>query len=43
VLAKGVQAMLAVFDTYSIADLLTDKAAMRRLMAQQSPLGIGLS
>lgn len=43
VLAKGVQAMLAVFDAYSIADLLTDKAAMRRMMNRESPLGIGLS
>lgn len=41
VLAKGLQAMMAVFDAYSVADLLTDKAAMRRLMLRQSPLGIG--
>lgn len=41
VLAKGVQAMLDVFDTYTIADLLTDKATMRRMMNRESPLGIG--
>ncbi|ARS29420.1 Rrf2 family transcriptional regulator [Sphingomonas sp. KC8] len=42
VLAQGMQAMLAVFDSYTIADLLTDPGAMRRLMDRQSPLGIGL-
>jgi len=41
VLAKGVQAMLDVFDAYSIADLLADKATMRRMVNRQSPLGIG--
>ena len=41
VLAKGVQAMLDVFDAYSIADLLGDKATMRRMVNRQSPLGIG--
>lgn len=41
VLAKGVQAMLDVFDAYSIADLLTDKATMRRMVNRQSPIGIG--
>ena len=40
VLAKGTLAMLAVFDSYSIADLLTDPDTMRRLSARQSPLGI---
>jgi Rrf2 family nitric oxide-sensitive transcriptional repressor len=34
--------MLAVFDSYTIADLLTDRLAMRRLMNRQSPLGIGV-
>lgn len=42
VLAKGVQAMLAVFDDYTIADLLTDKPTMRRMMNRESPIGIGL-
>lgn len=42
VLAEGMQAMLAVFDSYTIADLLTDKDAMRRLVNRQSPLGIGM-
>lgn len=41
VLAKGVQAMMAVFDAFTVADLLTDKMAMRRLMDRKSPLGIG--
>ncbi|HEX7853282.1 MAG TPA: Rrf2 family transcriptional regulator [Sphingobium sp.] len=40
ILAKGAQAMLDVFDAYTIADLLTDRATMRRMMARQSPLGI---
>lgn len=40
VLAQGMQAMLAVFDSYTIADLLTDKATMRRLIGGQSPLGM---
>ena len=42
VLAKGAQAMLAVFDSYTIADLLTDPHTMRRLINRQAPLGIGL-
>ncbi len=42
VLAEGMQAMLAVFDSYTIADLLTDKATMLRLMNRQPPLGIGV-
>ncbi len=41
VLAEGMAAMLKVFDGYTVADLLSDKAAMRRLVARQSPLGIG--
>lgn len=41
VLAMGVAAMLAVFDAYTIADLLTDKATMRRLLKRESPIGIG--
>lgn len=41
VLAKGMQAMLAVFDSFTIADLLTDKDVMRRLISRESPLGIG--
>jgi len=41
VLAKGMQAMLAVFDSFTVADLLTDKDAMRRLMNRESSLGIG--
>lgn len=42
VLAEGMAAMLKVFDAYTIADLLTDKATMRRLVARESPLGIGV-
>jgi Rrf2 family nitric oxide-sensitive transcriptional repressor len=42
VLAKGVQAMMAVFDSYTIADLLTDRNVMRRMINRESPLGIGL-
>ena len=41
VLAKGMQAMIAVFDSFTIADLLTDKDVMRRLINRESPLGIG--
>lgn len=41
VLQKGVQAMLAVFDAYTIADLLTDKATMLRMASGESPIGIG--
>lgn len=41
VLQKGAQAMLAVFDSYTIADLLTDKPTMLRLASGQSPIGIG--
>jgi Rrf2 family nitric oxide-sensitive transcriptional repressor len=41
VLQKGVQAMLAVFDSYTIADLLTDKATMLRMASGESPIGIG--
>lgn len=41
VLAEGMAAMLKVFDAYTIADLLADKETMRRLIAQQAPLGIG--
>ncbi len=42
VLAEAMQAMMMVFDSYKISDLLTDREAMRRLMNRQSPLGIGL-
>ncbi|MCK9541590.1 MAG: Rrf2 family transcriptional regulator [Novosphingobium sp.] len=42
VLAEGMQAMLNVFDSYTIADLLTDRDTMRRLMNRQPPLGIGV-
>nr|WP_047165933.1 Rrf2 family transcriptional regulator [Sphingomonas sp. Y57] len=42
VLAEAMQAMMGVFDSYRISDLLTDREAMRRLMNRQSPLGIGL-
>lgn len=41
VLAEGMRAMMAVFDSYTIADLVTDKDTMRRLMNRESPLGIG--
>ena len=43
ILAKGVKAMLDVFDAYTIADLVTDKATMQRMMARQSPLGIEIA
>jgi Rrf2 family nitric oxide-sensitive transcriptional repressor len=36
VLAEGVTAMLSVFDRYSIADLLSDKATMLRLSSGRS-------
>ena len=39
VLAEGMAAMMKVFDAYTIADLLTDRATMRRLIDHQSPLG----
>jgi Rrf2 family nitric oxide-sensitive transcriptional repressor len=42
VLAEAVTAMLKVFDAYTIADLLTDKAVLRRLIAKQEPLSIGI-
>lgn len=42
VLAQAVQAMMAVFDAHTIADLLTDRAAMKRLIEGQPPLAIGL-
>jgi len=42
VLAEGMRAMMAVFDSYTVTDLLADREAMRRLMNRQSPLGIGL-
>lgn len=41
VLAEGRRAMMAVFDSYKIADLLTDKETMRRLINREAPLGIG--
>lgn len=41
VLAEGVAAMLKVFDAYSIADLLADRAVMRRLVSREAPLAIG--
>ncbi len=42
VLAQGMQAMMAVFDSYKVSDLLADREAMRRLMNRKSPLGIGI-
>lgn len=42
ILAQGVAAMLQVFDNYTIADILTDKTILRRLIAREPPLGIGL-
>jgi len=41
VLVEGMNAMLAVFDAYTIADLIQDKAVVRRMLAGHSPLGIG--
>lgn len=41
VLEQAVQAMLAVFDSHTVADLLTNRATMRRLIDRQAPLGIG--
>jgi Rrf2 family transcriptional regulator, nitric oxide-sensitive transcriptional repressor len=42
VFAEGMLAMLAVFDSYKIADLLVDHEVMRRLMSRQAPLGVGI-
>jgi Rrf2 family nitric oxide-sensitive transcriptional repressor len=42
VLAEGVSAMLSVFDRYTVADLLGDRVAMKRLISQQPPLGTGV-
>lgn len=42
VLAEGMQAMMTVFDSYKVSDLLTDREVLRRLMNRQSPLGIGM-
>jgi Rrf2 family nitric oxide-sensitive transcriptional repressor len=42
VLAEGMQAMMTVFDSYKISDLLTDRDTMRRLINRQPPLGIGM-
>jgi Rrf2 family nitric oxide-sensitive transcriptional repressor len=39
--AEGMAAMLRVFDAYTIADLVADKATMRRMIAREAPLGIG--
>ncbi len=36
-LAKGMQAMMAVFDSCTIADLVTDRDVMRQLVNRQSP------
>lgn len=41
ILAQGMAAMLQVFDSYTIADILTDKTVLRRLIAREPPLGIG--
>jgi len=41
ILAQGMAAMLQVFDSFTIADILTDKTMLRRLIAKQPPLGIG--
>ena len=41
ILAQGMAAMLQVFDSYTVADILTDKAMLRRLIAKEPPLGIG--
>lgn len=43
ILAQGVEAMLAVFDRYTVEDLLTDKAIMRRLTKRQAPLGFSMT
>lgn len=41
VLAEGMRAMMTVFDSYKIADLLTGKETMLRLINREAPLGIG--
>ncbi|KQX24284.1 MULTISPECIES: Rrf2 family transcriptional regulator [Sphingomonadaceae] len=38
VLAQGMQAMMTVFDSFTIADLLSDRATMRRLTNKEAPL-----
>jgi Rrf2 family nitric oxide-sensitive transcriptional repressor len=40
ILAEGTAAMLKVFDSYSVADLLVDKAAIMRLLANRSTAAI---
>lgn len=42
VFVEGMNAMLAVFDSYTITDLLSDKEAIRHLLSTRSPLGIGV-
>ncbi|MBB5703931.1 Rrf2 family nitric oxide-sensitive transcriptional repressor [Ochrobactrum daejeonense] len=43
ILAKGVEAMLRVFDSYTVEDLLADKAVMHRLAKRKPPLSFGLA
>ena len=38
VLAQGMQAMMTVFESFTIADLLSDRATMRRLTNKEAPL-----
>jgi len=38
VLAQGMNAMIAVFDRYTVADLVGDKTALRRLIDQPFPV-----
>lgn len=40
VVAEGVSAMLAVFDSVMVTDLLTDRVTMLRLINRQSPFGV---
>lgn len=42
VLAQGMQAMMAVFDSYMITDLITDGDALRRLINREAPTEIGI-
>src|SRR3546814_21080038 len=41
VLAEGMRAMMAVFDHYTIPDLLTDKDTRRRMIKRKAHLGLG--
>src|SRR3546814_19152185 len=41
VLAEGMQQMMGVFGSSTLADILTDLSVMRRLIDRQTPPGLG--